>query len=141
MPYVSEEAVADPQRVVAAALELSQEVLAVEVVEFLQVPKNDAALPTQVLGEVEALHLREVTIDDVAKRPHVFPLCGYHLINDVPQLAAIGNSLEGTQTAAGLQQSERLQSSGLSLQKFSLRPNTEMRGPLSTIQAQVHNCP
>lgn len=92
LPYMSEEAVADPQRVVAAALKLSQEVLAVEVIEFLQVPKNDAAFPTQVLGEVEALHLREVAIDDVAKRPHVFPFRGYHLINDVPQLAAIGNT-------------------------------------------------
>lgn len=67
LPYMSEEAVADPQRVVAAALELSQEVLAVKVIELLQVPKNDAAFPTQVLGEVEALHLREVAIDDVAK--------------------------------------------------------------------------
>lgn len=92
MPYVSQEAVADPQWVVAAALELSQEVLAVEVIEFLQVPKNDTALPTQVLGEVKALHLREVAIDDVAKRPHIFPLRGYHLINDVPQLAVIRNT-------------------------------------------------
>jgi len=64
----------------------------VEVVEFLQVPKNDAALPAQVLGEVKALHLREVAIDDVAKRPHVFPLRGYHLVDDVPQLAATGNT-------------------------------------------------
>lgn len=67
VPYVSEEAVADPKWVVAAALQLPQEVLAVEVIEFLQVPKNDAALPTQVLGEVQALHLREVAVNDVAK--------------------------------------------------------------------------
>lgn len=67
MPYMSQEAVADPQWVVAAALKLSQEVLAVEVIEFLQVSKNDTALPTQVLGEVEALHLREVAVNDVAK--------------------------------------------------------------------------
>lgn len=92
MPYVSQEAVADPQWVVAAALKLSQEVLAVEVIEFLQVSKNDAALPTQVLGEVEALHLREVAVDDVAKRSHVFPLRVYHLIDDVPQFAATGNT-------------------------------------------------
>lgn len=92
MPYVSQEAVADPQRVVAAALKLSKEVLAVEVIELFQVPKNDAALPAQVLGEVEALHLREVAVDGVAKRPHVFPLCGHHLIDDVPQFAATGNT-------------------------------------------------
>lgn len=98
MPYVSEEAVADPQRVVAAALELSQEILAVEVIEFLQVPKDDAAFATQVLGEVETLHLGEVAIDDVAKRPDVLPLRGHHLVNDVPQLAATGNTQpEGTQ--------------------------------------------
>lgn len=35
LPYVPQEAVADAQRVVAAALELSQEVLTVEVIEFL----------------------------------------------------------------------------------------------------------
>lgn len=83
---------ADPQRVVAAALELSQEILAVEVVELLQVPEDDAALAAQVLGQVEPLHLREVAVDDVAKRPHVLPLRGHHLIDDVPQLAAMGNT-------------------------------------------------
>lgn len=92
MPYVPQEAVADTQRVVAAALELPQKILAVEVVEFLQVPKNDAALPAQVLGEVEALHLGEVAVDDVAQRPHVLSLRGHHLVNDVPQLAARGNA-------------------------------------------------
>lgn len=96
-PYVPQEAVADAQRVVAAALELSQEVLTVEVIELLQVPKNDAALPPQVLGQIQALHLREVAFNDVAQRPDVLPLRGHHLIDDVPQLAAGGNSWpEGT---------------------------------------------
>lgn len=92
MPYVPQEAVADAQRVVAAALELPQKVLTVEVIEFLQVPKNDAALPPQVLGQIQALHLREVAFNDVTQRPDVLPLRGHHLINDVPQFAAGENS-------------------------------------------------
>lgn len=75
---------------VAAAFQLPQEILAVEVIEFLQVSKNDTALPPQVLRKVCALHLRKVALDDVAQRFHVLPLCGHHLINDMPQFTANG---------------------------------------------------
>ena len=74
---------ADGQRGVGASLQLLQEVLAVEVPQFLHIPENDAALPAQVLRQVEALHLREIMLDDVAERANVLPLCGNHFIHDV----------------------------------------------------------
>ena len=72
---------------VAAALQLLQEVLAVEVHQLLQVPEDDAALSPQVLGQVWPLHLGEVVADDVTQGAHVLALRGDHLVHDVPQLA------------------------------------------------------
>lgn len=81
--YMSQETAADAQRRVSAGLQLLQEVLAVEVPQFFQVPKNDAALPSQVLRQVKTLHLGEIVLNDVAERANVFPLCGNHFIHDV----------------------------------------------------------
>lgn len=80
---MSEKAATDGQRGVGARLQLFQEVLTVEVPQFLHVPENDAALPPQVLGQVQALHFGEVVLDDVAERANILPLCGDHLVHDV----------------------------------------------------------
>lgn len=88
--YVAQEAVADAQRVVAAALQLLEEVLAVEVHQLLQVAEDDAALAPQVLRQVGALHLGEVVVDDVAQRAHVLPLRRHHLVYDVTQFTVEG---------------------------------------------------
>lgn len=82
--YMAQEAVADAQRVVAAALQLLEEVLAVEVNQLFQVAEDDAALAPQVLRQVGPLHLGEVVVDDVAQRAYVLPLCRHHLVHDVP---------------------------------------------------------
>lgn len=86
--YVSEEALWDSQRVFPAGLQLSQEVLTVEVQKLLQVSEDDRAFPPQVLRQVSAVHLREVVMDDVTKGANVLPLCGHHLLHDVTQLTA-----------------------------------------------------
>lgn len=86
--YMSEEAVRHSERVFPAGLQLSQEELTVEVQKFLQVPEDDGALPPQVLREVGPVHLWEVVMDDVPQRADVLPLCGHHLLHDVPQLTA-----------------------------------------------------
>lgn len=62
---MAQETVADTERVVTAALQLLQEILTVEVHQLLQVAEDDAALSPEVLGQVGALHLREIVIDDV----------------------------------------------------------------------------
>lgn len=84
--YMAQEAVADTQRVVAAALQLLEEVLAVEVHQLFQVAEDNAAFTPQVLRQVSPLHLGEVVVNDVAQRAHVFPLCRNHLVHDVTQL-------------------------------------------------------
>lgn len=66
-----------------ARLQFFQEVLAVEVPQFLHIAKNDTTLPSQILRQVQALHLGEIVLNDVAERANVLPLCGNHLIHDV----------------------------------------------------------
>ncbi len=67
----------------SAALQIHQEILAVKVTQFLQIPEDDAALPSEVLRKVQSLHLGEVVLDDVAERSHILSLGGDHLIHDV----------------------------------------------------------
>lgn len=49
-----------------AVLQLREEVVAVEVVELLQIPKNDAALPSQVLRQVHSFHFWKIVVDDIS---------------------------------------------------------------------------
>lgn len=88
---MSEEAAADGQWTVCARLQVLEEVLAVEVPQLLHVAKNDGALPPQVLRQVQALHLREVVLDDVAEGADVLPLRGDHLVHDVLHFAGEQN--------------------------------------------------
>lgn len=64
--YVSQKPVARGQGAVPAALQLREEVPLVEAVELLQVPKNDAALPSQVLRQVHSFHLWKIVVDDIS---------------------------------------------------------------------------
>lgn len=63
--HVSQEPAARRQGAVLAALQLREEMLAVEVIELLQVPKDNAALPSKVLGQVRSFHFRKVVVDDI----------------------------------------------------------------------------
>lgn len=80
---MSEKTATDGQWGVGTCFQLLQEVLTMEVPQFLYIPENDAALPPQVLRQVEALHLREIVLVDVAEGANILPLCGDHLIHDV----------------------------------------------------------
>ena len=84
---MSEKAAADGQRAVGAQLQILQEVLSVKVPQFLHVSKNNTALPPQVLGQVQPLHLGEIVLDDVAEGADVLPLGGDHLVHDVLHFA------------------------------------------------------
>lgn len=64
---MAQEAVADTEWMVTAALQLFKEVLTVEIHQLLQVAEDDAALSPQVLGQVRTLHLGEVVINDVTQ--------------------------------------------------------------------------
>lgn len=88
---MSEKTAADGQRAVGARLQVLQEVLAVEVPQFLHIAKNDAALSPQVLGQIQALHLGEIVLYDVAERADVLPLRGDHLVHDVLHFTAQQN--------------------------------------------------
>lgn len=62
---MSQEPAARCQGTVLAVLQLYKEMLVVEVVELLQVPKNNAALPSKVLGQVRSFHFWKVVVDDI----------------------------------------------------------------------------
>lgn len=81
--HVSEKTATDGQRGVGTRLQFFQKVLAVEVPQFLHISEYDTSLPPQILGQVQALHLREIVLNDVAERANVLPLCGNHLIHDM----------------------------------------------------------
>lgn len=89
---MSEKTAADGERTVGARLQVLQEVLTVEVPQLLHVPENDAALPSQVLGQIQPLHLGEIVLDDVAEGADVLPLRGNHLVHDVLHFAAAQNT-------------------------------------------------
>lgn len=80
--HMSEEAASHHGGVVLAGLQLRQEVVAVEVVELLQVAKDDASLASQVLGNVGSVQQREVVGEDVGQRADVLSLGKQHLLQD-----------------------------------------------------------
>ncbi|TNN53904.1 hypothetical protein EYF80_035881 [Liparis tanakae] len=84
--YVSEEAAAGPEGLVRAALQLAEEVMAVEVVEFLQVAEDAGPLAPEALRDVGPLQLRQVVLPDEAQGLHVLPLRGQQLLQDQARL-------------------------------------------------------
>lgn len=73
--YISEEAAGHHGRLPLTGLQLGQEVVAVKVVELLQVAEDDATLAPEVLGDVRSVQQGEVVGEDVAQRANVLPLC------------------------------------------------------------------
>lgn len=65
--HMSEEAARHHGRLSLAGLQLWQEVAAVEVVQFLQVAKDDASLAPKVLGDVGSVQQGEVVGEDVGQ--------------------------------------------------------------------------
>lgn len=92
--HVSEEAAADGQWAVSARLQVLEEILAVKVPQLLHVAKDDGALPPQVLRQVQALHLGEIVLDDIAEGADVLPLRGDHLVHDVLHFTGQQNEQE-----------------------------------------------
>ena len=64
--HVSDEALAHGQWTEPTALQLHEEVLALEVMEFCLVPKDDMALPTEVPGQVCSFHFWKIVVDDIS---------------------------------------------------------------------------
>lgn len=79
---MSEEAARHHGRLSLAGFQLWQEVVAVEVVQFLQVAEDDASLAPQVLGDVGSVQQGEVVGEDVGQRAHVLPLREHQLLQD-----------------------------------------------------------
>ena len=63
---MSQEPAARCQGAGLAALQLCEEMLAVEVIELLQVPKDHAALPSKVLRQVCPFHFWKIVVDDIS---------------------------------------------------------------------------
>lgn len=91
--YMAQEAVTDTEWMVTTALQLLKEVLTVEVHQFFQVAKDDAALSPKVLGQVRTLHLGEIVVNNVTQGTHIFALCRHHFIHDVPQFTERKNRM------------------------------------------------
>lgn len=83
--HMSEEAAGHHGGLPLAGLQLGQEVVAVEVIEFLQVAEDDASLAPEVLGDVWSVQQGEVVGQDVAQRADVLPLCEHQLLQDTLQ--------------------------------------------------------
>lgn len=80
--HMSEEAAGHHGSVPLAGLQLRQEVVAVEVVQLLQVAKDDAPLAPQVLGDVGSVQQGEVVGEDIGQRADVLPLGEQQLLQD-----------------------------------------------------------
>lgn len=82
---MSEEAAGHHGRFPLAGLQLWQEVVAVEIVKFLQVAEDDASLAPQVLGDVCSVQQGEVVSQDVAQGADVLLFCEHQLLKDTLQ--------------------------------------------------------
>lgn len=89
--HMSEEAASHHGGVALAGLQLGQEVVAVEVVQLLQVAEDDASLASQVLGNVGSVQQGEVVGEDVGQRADVLPLGEQQLLQDSLQPPAQTN--------------------------------------------------
>lgn len=87
MTYVSQEAASHSEGFVLTALQLAEEMMLVEVVEFFQIPKDDSPLAPEVLGHVGPLQLREVVLSNIAQSLYVLPFCGQQLLHDPLQFS------------------------------------------------------
>lgn len=84
--HMSQEAASHPEGFVNAALQLVQEVMVMEIVQLLQVPKDVPPLASEVLRDVAPLQLGEIVLTDITQGLYVLPLCGQQLFHDPLQL-------------------------------------------------------
>lgn len=76
---MAQKSIGHPGRVLGTGLQLTQEEMAVEVPQLLQVAKEMGTLATEALGHIRAIQLREVVLHGVVKSTDILPLCSYHL--------------------------------------------------------------
>lgn len=80
--HMSEEAAGHHGGVPLAGLQLGQEVVAVEVVQLLQVAEDDTPLAPQILGDVGSVQQGEVVGEDIGQRADILPLGEQQLLQD-----------------------------------------------------------
>lgn len=84
-PHMSEEAAGHHARLPLAGLQLWQEVVAVEVIQLLQVAEDDASLAPEVLGDVGPFQQGVVVSQDVTQGADVLSLCEHQLLQHTLQ--------------------------------------------------------
>ena len=77
--YMAQEGIGHPGRVLGTGLQLTQEKMAVEVPQLLQVAKELGTLATEALGHIRAIQLREVVLHGVVQGTDILPLRSHHL--------------------------------------------------------------
>lgn len=77
--YVAQEGMGHPGRVPGAGLQFTQEEVAMEVPQLLQVAKEVGTLAAQALGQIGAIQLRKVVLDGIVEGTDILPLCSHHL--------------------------------------------------------------
>ena len=77
--YMAQEGIGHPGRVLGTGLQLTQEKMAVEVSQLLQVAKELGTLATEALGHIRAIQLREVVLHGVVQGTDILPLRSHHL--------------------------------------------------------------
>lgn len=76
---MAQESIGHPGWVLGTGLQLTQEEMAVEVPQLLQVAKEVGALATEALGHIRAIQLGEVVLHGIVKSTDILPLCSHHL--------------------------------------------------------------
>lgn len=76
---MAQEGIGHSRWVSSASLQLTQEEMAVEVPQLLQVAEEVGTLASEALGYIGAIQLREVVLHGIVKGPDIFSLCGHHL--------------------------------------------------------------
>lgn len=82
---VSEETAGHHGRFPLTGLQFWEEVAVMEVMQLLEIAKDDASLAPEVLGDVCSVQQGEIMGEDVAKGADVFSLCEQQLLQDTLQ--------------------------------------------------------
>lgn len=77
--HMSQKAAGHHGRFPLTLLQLWQKVVTVEVMQLLQVSKDDASLAPKILGNVLSVQQREVVSQDVIQWADILPLCDHQL--------------------------------------------------------------
>lgn len=82
---MSEKTAGDHGGLSLARLQLWQEIVVVEIIQLLQIAKDNPSFAPEVLGDVLSVQQGEVVGQDVAQRADVLPLCEHQLLQDTLQ--------------------------------------------------------